>query len=68
LGNIFRASAVLTVEASLQTCHKQGSRDAFSCNIRQYEPDFPRTHIEKIVVVSSYRACLHAVSGVIEGL
>ncbi len=32
------------------------------------KPDFSRTHIEKIVVVSSYHACLHAVSGVVEGL
>jgi len=68
LGDIVRASAVLTVETPLQTRHEQGSRDALSCNIGQHEPDLSRTHIEKIVVISAYHACLDAISGVIEGL
>src|ERR1700739_3223959 len=66
LGKISRAGAAMAVEDSMQTCHKQGGRNAISENIRQHEPYLSRTEIEKIVVISSNHSSLDAVCGVVE--
>jgi len=65
-GKIIRPGVVLAVKDSLQVCHKQGSRNALSCNICQHEPHLRGAHIEKVVVIASDRPCLNAGSGIVE--